>query len=742
MTLEKDTFLRNRYRILEILGEGGMGSVYKAQDDNLGVTVAVKENLFTTDEYSRQFQVEAQILATLRHPNLTRVTDHFEQDNIQYIVMDYIDGEDLRDRMERVGILSEEEVIKIGVSLCDALTYLHNLEPTILHRDIKPGNVRISPNGQVFLVDFGLAKIVQGNEMTVTGARAMTPGYSPPEQYGTARTDERSDIYSLGASLYSALTTALPEDGLARAMNQSGLTPIRKHNPDVSRKLANVIEKSLAVQPDDRFQDAQEFRRALVSCRSITRRRLTPEELMVAPPPEAPEPRTPASEPEPEDDPDEVPVWVSDLGDRPETGKNPESNGRTSDSGSGPGTPLQPLPIRERSGSKPRKRDSGRRRGRSRWTGIGWALLFLLIGGGIGSFFAFPEFSAQALALFRPATATATPAAGSPEPTATAAPSETPAPTATVPLAGVDPATQSPSPTLTPTAAPPTRTPTTGPTPLGGGPQIAFASDRSGSTQIWLMAGNGGSLVQLTDIDGGACQPDWSPDGTRLVFISPCGLEQEEYPGAALYIIHADGTGLTPVIGSRNGDYDPDWSPDGSQILFTSLRTGAPEVYILNLDSGEVTPLAIDGIKNFHPAWNADGTKIAFITARPGPFQVWTMSPDGSDQVRFSRSGDLKDTSPSWSPDGQFIVFVQRVTPNGLPYLILAPISDDGFSEIRLAISITPSRGPSYSPDGNWILFEAWPDGDHDIYLLDLNTLTAVQLTEDEAYDFDAAWRP
>jgi Tol biopolymer transport system component len=256
------------------------------------------------------------------------------------------------------------------------------------------------------------------------------------------------------------------------------------------------------------------------------------------------------------------------------------------------------------------------------------------------------------------------------------------------------------------------------------------------------MAGNGGSLVQLTDIDGGACQPDWSPDGTRLVFISPCIQEQEEYPGAALYIIHADGSGLTPVIGSRNGDYDPDWSPDGSQILFTSLRTGAPEVYILDLDTGEVTPLAIDGIKNFHPAWNADGTKIAFITARPGPFQVWTMNPDGSDQVRFSRSGDLKDTSPSWSPDGQFLVFVQRVTPNGLPYLILAPISDDGFSEIRLAISITPSRGPSYSPDGNWILFEAWPDGDHDIYLLDLNTLTAVQLTEDEAYDFDAAWRP
>ena len=742
MTLEKDTLLRNRYRILEILGEGGMGSVYKAQDDNLGVTVAVKENLFTTEEYSRQFQIEAQILATLRHPNLTRVTDHFEQDEIQYIVMDYIDGEDLRDRMERVGILSEEEVIKIGVSLCDALTYLHNLEPTILHRDVKPGNVRISPNGQVFLVDFGLAKIVRGNQMTVTGARAMTPGYSPPEQYGTARTDERSDIYSLGASLYSAITTALPEDGLARAMNQSELTPIRKHNPKVSRKLANIIEKSLAVQPDDRFQDAQEFRKALVNCRGITRRRLTPEELMVVPPPEeagirVPEPRSEHKEPveEPE-------VWVSESSVGPETGSRPDSGPRRDEPESRPGGALQPLPIRERGNSKPRKRESGRRRGRRRWTGIGWTLLFLLIGSAIGAIWMFPSFSAQALALFLAPTATATTTAA-PADTATPAATETPSRLpSTSTLAVIDPPTPIPSPTSTPTASAPTPTPTPLETPLGGGSQIAFASDRSGTTQIWLMDGDGDSLVQLTDIDGGACQPDWSPDGTRLVFISPCIQEQEEYPGAALFIVNVDGTGLTPVIGSRNGDFDPDWSPDGSQILFTSLRTGSPEVNILSLDGGLVTPLAVDGIKNFNPAWNADGTLIAFISTRRGPFQVYTMNPDGSEQVTFSRSGDLKDTSPAWSPDGRFIVFTQRVTPNGLPYLILAPVEDGGFSEIRLAISISPSRGPSFSPDGNWLLFEAWPDGNHDIYLLDMNTLTAIRLTEDVYYEFDPAWRP
>src|SRR5512137_1788755 len=126
MTLERCALLNKRYRIVEILGQGGMAAVYRAIDENLGVEVAVKENLFTTEEYARQFRREAVILANLRHPNLPRVTDHFviEQQG-QYLVMDYIEGEDLRQRMDRVGLLPEEEVIIIGVALCDALTYLH-----------------------------------------------------------------------------------------------------------------------------------------------------------------------------------------------------------------------------------------------------------------------------------------------------------------------------------------------------------------------------------------------------------------------------------------------------------------------------------------------------------------------------------------------------------------------------------------------------------------------------------------
>lgn len=269
MSLNQGELLRERYRIIEVLGHGGMGSIFRAVDENLGLEVAVKENLFTIEDYARQFRREASILANLRHPNLPRVSDHFSiEDQGQYLIMDYIEGEDLQERLERLGPFEEEEVVFIGASICDALAYMHSGDSAVLHRDIKPANVRITPRGEVYLVDFGLAKVMHGDQTTTTGARAMTMGFSPPEQYGAARTDARTDIYSLGATLYTALTGFTPEDSLAQTMDQEELTPVRERNPKISKRVAEAVEKALQVHPSNRFQMAAEFKNELLKAQS------------------------------------------------------------------------------------------------------------------------------------------------------------------------------------------------------------------------------------------------------------------------------------------------------------------------------------------------------------------------------------------------------------------------------------------------------------------------------------------
>src|SRR5574340_276618 len=402
MTLERGTLLHKRYRIAEILGQGGMGSGYRAVDKNLGVDVAVKENLYTADEYSKQFRLEAVILAGLRHPNLPRVSDHFAVgDEGQYLVMDFIEGEDLRQRMERMGTISEEDAIMVGAAMCDALTYLHTRKPSILHRDIKPGNVKITPDGHIYLVDFGLAKVVQGSQVTTTGARAMTPGYSPPEQYGTARTDPRTDIYSLGATLYAALCGIIPEDGLARAMDNTYLTPLRRRNGKVSRRLSAAIEKAMSVDPADRYQSADDFKKALLGSKSKTER-LTGRYTVAPPPVELRGPNPDASE-------------ADTSAEAVNAARKPVK------------TPQPPKAIKheeEKPFIPPGKRIIARNKQRQRL----WIFVLLIIAAGLSAIlyknpWMIPA-EARGMLPFLPATATQTP---TPVPTATF----TPAPTAT-----------------------------------------------------------------------------------------------------------------------------------------------------------------------------------------------------------------------------------------------------------------------------------------------------------------------
>ena len=261
MSLVREDVLNDRYRIEGQLGKGGMGTVYLAHDQTLDIQVAVKENLNLNPESERQFRREARLLASLRHPNLPRVTDHFILEDRQYLVMDYIAGIDLHTRSieKPPGV---QEVLSWADGICDALIYLHSLQPPIIHRDIKPANLKLQPNGNVVLVDFGIAK-ESDQAMTTTGARGLTPGYSPPEQYGDQRTDARSDQYALAATLYSLLTNHRPADSIQRMLGKEELQPARDLNPAVPEYVDAALRRAMALDKDQRFPSVADFRKAL-----------------------------------------------------------------------------------------------------------------------------------------------------------------------------------------------------------------------------------------------------------------------------------------------------------------------------------------------------------------------------------------------------------------------------------------------------------------------------------------------
>ncbi len=275
-SLQDGTILRERYRLTNIVGQGGMGSVYRAEDLRLpGRLCAIKEvqpdlslSLEMQAQAQGQFLKEASILAQLDHPNLPKVSDFFSDDGREYLVMDYVPGKDLKQLLdENNGPLDEEVVLGWADQILDALAYLHRQDPPVVHRDIKPANIKLTPDNRIKLVDFGLVKLLAHDDMrTITVVQGRgTVLYTPLEQYGgdSGHTDARTDIYALGATFYQLLSDYPPADAKTRFLNPRVLQPLTQINETIHPHVSAAIDWAMAMHPDERPSSIEQFRLAL-----------------------------------------------------------------------------------------------------------------------------------------------------------------------------------------------------------------------------------------------------------------------------------------------------------------------------------------------------------------------------------------------------------------------------------------------------------------------------------------------
>jgi eukaryotic-like serine/threonine-protein kinase len=710
MTLKPDTFLRDRYRILHLLGKGGMGEVYLAEDTSLKIQVAVKANHRQGEEATNQFFREARLLATLRHPNLPRVIDYFVHEDSQFLVMDFIQGEDLRDYIEKSGPQPYEKVIDWASQLGKALVYLHTQSPPVIHRDIKPANIKLTPQGEVILVDFGIAKATDSIQVTVDGASGYTPGFAPPEQYGSARTGPDSDQFSFAATLYMLLTGQRPTDAVERGLNQAVLTPMNLLVPGIPPHVQAAIEKALSPRREDRFASVDLFLQAINTTPPI------PQEVPATQ-------AIPGHSARPTHD-------ATIAASRPAT--------------TPPGSSVQPPPITPN--------ESPARKNRWIW-GIGGAVVLFGICLLVGGFLVFRTFLGQA-SQTTSTLASPTSAVALIQITDTVPPAEEVHPTTTVTIASAPIETPTLEPSHTPTPEP---SPTATLVPIGGGGAVVFSSDRGEGPdlQLWRMQISlnesgiplASQIQQLTFDPGDKTQPAWSPDGTRLAYVAPGGRnESGQDLGLDIWVANADGSNPLNLTNRRGDDLSPAWSADGQWIAFTydGRDDGVLQLYLIAADGSGLRRLSIDQFE-FSPTWTPDMRWMMFVLKAHGHNILYmrTAEDDYTELTRYDRGEVLGRQGnvehPAVSPDGSYIAYTRL--DGSRQEIFIVRFASRGADMTQLTAG-SIDREPVWSPDSNWIVFTSERDGNPEVYIMDTGGQIQINLSNHAGVDMQPAWQP
>lgn len=615
MTLTQGQIIQSRYRVVALLAQGGMGAVYKAWDLNLNQPVAIKENLDTSPEAQRQFLREAQILSSLSHANLPRVTDHFFIAGLgQYLVMDFIEGEDLQatlDRLQRP--LPEAQVLAWIDQVCDALEYLHAQNPPVIHRDVKPANIKIAPKGKAVLVDFGIAKIYDPHLATTIGAKAVTPGYSPPEQYGGGVTDARSDIYALGATLYTLLTGKTPPESVQRMVGGVTLTPPRQLNPGISPLVENAILHATEIATDRRFQRADEFSAALAQPIGSA--------LPAGSGPSQNQPLSAAPRP----------IWIGVL------------MGLMLLAAGGALLALRPLPATPTPPvtAKVEVATVTARPATDRPVSPTVTSAPPVTAGHFIAYEAGADGNWQ-IYLADPATGQVWRLPGQPHNSTVPAwlpdgghiafRSDTSGnwQIYTLKIDGSDlqQITSGAGNNYEPNYAP-------------DGSRIVFVSDRDSNKEIYVMDSNGRNQQRLTYNGGIDDDPNWSPDGNWLAF------ESHRNNRTDVYRMRPDGSEQTRLTSAGKANSTPAWSPDGRWLAFEREEGSVSHLWIMDANGRDQRQITFDGTYNVRPAWSAGGFELAYNSDRGGPVEVWIVPIDGSQSPLRISEGEGFD--PAWA---------------------------------------------------------------------------------------------
>ncbi len=665
------------YRIEREIGRGGMAIVYLAYHQWLDRPVALKvlqPQLQKDEALVARFLIEARAAARLDHPNIVAVTDAGVVDDVHYMAMAYIEGETLADLLARAGgRLPPEQVISIINQVAAALDYAHRRG--VVHRDIKPGNILVQPDGQVLLTDFGIAQAVGLASAEQKAAVLGTPEYMSPEQAQGKAVDGRSDIYSLGVVAYQMLTGHPPFQGenyrdiLAAHINQPLPDP-RSLNPALPPEAADVLYHATAKSPEHRYQTASEFAQAL--------------ERVLQPPPPA---------------------------------------------------------------------DS--RTGKALWR---YAIIGALLG--IAALSLAGWIIIRSKAAPPPTTIppiTATIGSVTARPTDTSAPPSPPS------------ATPTPSPTASPSITPtvtPSSTPTATPTPTPDfPPRIAYVSDRNGAPQIFLIGSDGSNDKQLT-FDGRNEHPFWATDGSAIYFISdrgqgpglwvmhPDGSEQQEVlnvPGSTGYALSPNGehvTYLQVAQGSIKLFLDGllwaelpgqhlvyQWAPDSQSIV---LELGDAKVIgVLDVASSELKAMTDSSYASWNPGWAPDSSAVVLASTKDGNAGIYTIDIASREMKRLTPL-DAWSQAPTWSPDKTLIA---HITGEGGGQWGLYVANPEGNNRRRLFTPIFPGAPAIWSADSQNLAITI-TDGDEEIAIMPRDGSAFLQLTHNNARDWDPAWEP